>query len=252
MTVLGCSGGIGAGLRSTALLVDHDVLIDAGTGVGELAVPDLARIDHIFVTHSHLDHVCSIPFLVDTVGHLRKTPVVVHALGDTIAALRRHLFNGVIWPDFSCLPSPQSPYLQFSEIRPGETVALGARRFSAVPAAHAVPALGYWLDSGEASLVFSGDTGPNPALWEIVNGISNLRHIIIETAFCDRDYSLALLAQHLCPRLLARELLQLKRAAHIHITHLKAADSALTIREIAAAARAYRPEVLRHGQLIDF
>jgi ribonuclease BN (tRNA processing enzyme) len=252
LKVLGCSGGIGAGLRTTALLVDHDVLIDAGTGVGDLSVQELADVDHVFVTHSHLDHVCSIPFLADTVGHLRNRPVVVHAIKETIAALRRHLFNGDLWPDFTRLPSPQAPYLQFNEIRPGQAVSLGGRSFAAIPAAHAVPAAGYWLDSGHASLVFSGDTGPNAALWEIVNAIVNLRHLFIETAFSDRDCRLALLAQHLCPRLLAEELRLLQRPAQIHITHLKPADSEITMREIAAAASEYRPRMLAHGQVFEF
>jgi cAMP phosphodiesterase len=252
LTVLGCSGGFGAGLRSTALLVDHDVLIDAGTGVGDLGLEDMARIDHVFLTHSHLDHICSIPLLADTVGPLRGKPLVVHALAETIDALRRHLFNGVLWPDFTRLPSREAPYLRLEAIAPGQSIALAGRRFAALPAAHAVPAVGYWLDSGAASLVYSGDTGPNPALWEAVNAIANLQHVIIETAFCDREAALALLARHLCPRLLARELAQLARPARIHITHLKPADSDITMREIAQVAGRYHPQMLRHGQVIDF
>jgi ribonuclease BN (tRNA processing enzyme) len=252
LTVLGCSGGFGAGLRTTALLIDHDVLIDAGTGVGDLSVEQLARIDHVFLTHSHLDHVCSIPFLADTVGSLRDKPLVVHAPEETIAALRGHLFNGVLWPDFTRLPSPDAPYLRLEVVAPGQPVSLNGRRFSALPASHAVPAVGYWLDSGAASLVYTGDTGPNPALWEAVNAIANLEHLIIETAFCDREHALALKARHLCPRLLASELAQLTRPAQIHITHLKPADSDITMREIAHAAGQYRPQMLRHGQIIDF
>jgi phosphoribosyl 1,2-cyclic phosphodiesterase len=68
LKVLGCSGGIGGKLRTTSMLIDDDVLIDAGTGVGDLSIPELAAIDHVFVTHSHMDHIGSIPFLVDTVG----------------------------------------------------------------------------------------------------------------------------------------------------------------------------------------
>ena len=77
LEVIGCSGGIGGDLRTTSLLLDHDVLIDAGTGVGDLDVEQLARIDHVFVTHSHLDHVTSIPFMVDTVGGLRNKPLLL-------------------------------------------------------------------------------------------------------------------------------------------------------------------------------
>lgn len=80
LRVLGCSGGIGGRhLRTTSFLVDNDVLIDAGSGVGDLSLAELTRIDHVFVTHSHLDHVTSIPFLVDTVGGMRDRPLIANA-----------------------------------------------------------------------------------------------------------------------------------------------------------------------------
>lgn len=252
LRVLGCSGGIGAGLRTTAMLVDHDVLIDAGTGVGELGMHEMARIDHVFITHSHLDHICSIPLLADSIGSLRTSPIVVHALGETIDALRSHVFNGCLWPDFTRLPRPDAPYLRLCEIRPGEAVSLGPRTITAIPAMHAVPAVGYLLDSGHGSLAFSGDTGPNPALWETLNAVGNLRHLLIETAFPDRDLALALAAWHLCPRLLARELRQLSRQLEIHITHLKPGDRDITMREIEDAAREYGPRMLVDGQVFEF
>ena len=94
LRVLGCSGGIGGRhLRTTSFLLDSDILIDAGTGVGDLTLAELSQIDHIFVTHSHLDHVTSIPFLVDTVGGMRDKPLIVHASRATTQILRNHLFN---------------------------------------------------------------------------------------------------------------------------------------------------------------
>src|SRR5690606_831156 len=99
--VLGCSGGIGARARTTSFLVDEDILIDAGTGVEDLSIEELARIDHVFLTHSHLDHIAALPLLVDSVGGMRDKPLVVHALPETIVALRTHIFNWTIWPDFT-------------------------------------------------------------------------------------------------------------------------------------------------------
>lgn len=252
LRILGCSGGIGAKLRTTAMLLDNDVLIDAGTGVGELTLDEMARIDHVFVTHSHLDHVCSIPFLVDTVGYLRNTPLTVYATRETVEALRNHVFNGSIWPDFTKLPRPETPYLQFREIGRSETVTLAGRRITAVPADHLVPAVGYWLDSGTASLVLTGDTGPVDALWEIVNNIGNLRYLIIETAFCNRDYAIAVCSRHLCPSLLAAEIGKLRLPAEIFITHLKPGDRMLTMAEVAAALPAYQPQMLVQGQVFEF
>ena len=109
LRVLGCSGGIGGRhLRTTSFLVDHDVLLDAGSGVGDLSLAELTQIDHIFVTHSHLDHVTSIPFLVDTVGGMRTRPVTVYTSGATIEILKHHLFNWAIWPDFTEIPSAEA------------------------------------------------------------------------------------------------------------------------------------------------
>ncbi|MBS1214888.1 MAG: metal-dependent hydrolase, beta-lactamase superfamily, partial [Proteobacteria bacterium] len=100
--VLGCSGGIGGGhLRTTSLLVDKDILVDAGTGVTELSLPEMAAIDHVFITHSHLDHIAALPLMIDSVADLRDRPVTVHAAAATLEAIRSHVFNWAIWPDFS-------------------------------------------------------------------------------------------------------------------------------------------------------
>ena len=100
LRILGCSGGIGGDLRTTSMLLDDDVLIDAGTGVGDLSIGALAAIDHIFLTHSHMDHVACVPFVADTVGWLREKPITVHATRATLDILKEHLFNWKLWPDF--------------------------------------------------------------------------------------------------------------------------------------------------------
>ena len=252
LRVLGCSGGIGGTLRTTSMLVDNDVLIDAGTGVADLTLSDLKQIDHIFVTHSHLDHVACIPFLVDTVGGMRNSALTVHATRETLETLKAHLFNWKIWPDFSQIPTPETPYLKYEEIRVGEPVRLGDRTITPLPANHVVPAVGFRLDSGDASLVFTGDTTTNDSLWEEVNRIENLRYLIIETAFSNAERQLAIDYKHLCPALLAEELAKLKRQARVFITHLKPGEGALTMEEVEQVAGAYSPRMLFNGQVFKF
>ena len=70
--ILGCSGGIGAGSRTSAMLIDDDVLLDAGTGIGDLALDDLNSIRHVFLTHAHLDHVAGLLISVLAVGDTAK------------------------------------------------------------------------------------------------------------------------------------------------------------------------------------
>lgn len=251
LRVLGCSGGIGGCLRTTSLLVDGDVLIDAGTGVGDLSIAELAAIDHVFVTHSHMDHIAFIPFLVDTVGGMRSSPLVVHATQATLDILRKHVFNWQIWPDFSEIPSREQPFLRFEPLHLGSTVRLGGRSFTAVPANHVVPAVGYHVDSGRHSLVFTGDTTTSDELWPVINRIENLRYLIIETAFCNRERDLAVASKHLCPSMLADELAKLVRSPEVYITHLKPGELELIMHEIDDCAGAYKPRMLRNDQVFD-
>ena len=246
--VLGCSGGIGGALRTTSFLVDDDVLVDAGTGVGDLSLEQLAKVDHIFVSHSHLDHVTSIPFLVDTVCWMRAAPIVVYGIKETLDILRAHLFNWKIWPDFTQIPSADKPFMAYREIAPGETVTLGKRRFTAIPANHTVPAVGYALETAKGALVYSGDTAPNDALWEVVNRTPNLKYLVIETAFSNKERDIARASKHLCPDLLAQELAKMRVSPEVFITHLKPGEGALTMKEIGKAAGRWRPRMLENNQ----
>ncbi len=254
--VLGCSGSIAAGCRTTSFLLDDDILIDAGTGVGDLALDALARIDHILISHSHLDHVLAIGLLADAVMRERdvhdRTPIQVHALPETLAALRTHIFNGVIWPDFTRLPSAEHPMLQLVPFAVGETLALNGKRIEVLSAAHTVPAVGFAVDAGSAGAwVYTGDTGPNPLLWQRLKQMK-VAHLVIETAFRDEERQLARISRHLCPAVLGQELTQLEGSVDVHITHIKPGELEAVMSEIGKLATPHRIHALQAGQVIDF
>ena len=150
------------------------------------------------------------------------------------------------------IPSPEAPFMRYEEIELGRTVALAGRAFTPLPAVHTVPAVGFLLDSGAGSLVFTGDTGPNDALWQIVNRIDNLKYLIIETAFSNREKQLARVSLHLCPDMLAEELANLQREAEIYITHLKPGQSELMMQEILDAIGELKPRMLQNNQEFAF
>lgn len=253
--VLGCSGAIAAGYKTTAFLLDDDVLIDAGTGVGDLPLDALAAIDHILLTHSHLDHVLGIPLLADAVLRLRaaagRPPVQVHALPETLEALRRHIFNGVIWPDFTRLPTREAPVLSLHGFQIGERLDLGGRVIEVLPAAHTVPAVGFAVDAGKAAghihWVFTGDTGPNPALWRRLADL-RLSHLVIETAFSDDEAQVAHVSQHLHPAELGRELAQLAGSVDVRITHIKPGEVEAVMQGVQALDSPHRITALQAGQ----
>ena len=252
LRVLGCSGGLGGRQQqTTALLVDRDILIDAGTGVGDLGIDEMAAIDHVFLTHAHVDHIAALPLLIDSVGERRQQPLTIHALPAVIDCLRQHIFNWAIWPDFSVVPHTAAPYMTFCPLSVGETVSLDGRSMTALPVEHTVPAVGYHIASDQGSLVFSGDTGPCDAFWQVVNDIDKLRHLIIECAFPDRQRPLAELSKHLCPAMLREELAKFRQGGcAIHVTHLKPGDVTTTMHEIETQLAAYAPKMLQPGQVI--
>ncbi len=249
--VLGCSGSIAAGSRTTSFLVGETVLIDAGTGVGDLTLDELARIDHILVTHSHLDHVLAIGLLADSVTRrrsaARRPPIQVHALAATIAALRLHIFNGVIWPDFTRLPDPTQPVLAFDAVNVGQVLDLGPCRVEVLPASHTVPAVGYAVLGRTGAWVFTGDTGPNPALWQRLASLP-VAQLVIETAFRDDESELATISQHLCPAQLEQELAQLATPTDVYITHIKPGEVQAVMAEIGRLESRHRIRALACGQ----
>ncbi len=253
LRVLGCSGGIGGNLHTSSFLLDHDVLIDAGTGVSELSLSEMSVVDHIFVTHSHLDHIACIPMLVDSVWMMRSQPITIYAIRETIEILREHIFNWKIWPDFCEVPSGQQPSMRYREIALGETVTLSGRSITALPANHVVPAVGFQLDSGDASLVYSGDTTINDELWKIVNNIANLRYLLIEAAFSNSEQQLAELSKHMCPVMLAEELTKFRKIdVDVYITHLKPGELEQTMHELEVAIKGIRPRMLMNNQEFVF
>jgi len=252
LRILGCSGGIGGNARTTSMLLDHDVLIDAGTGVGDLSLSELSLIDHVFITHSHMDHIACIPLLMDSVGSMRDQPLTVHATEATLEIIRKHVFNWKIWPDFTRIPNAQQPFMRYHTIQLGQAVELEGRRITALPANHVVPAVGFQLDSGAGSLVFSGDTTTNDAMWDEINRIGNLRYLIVETAFPNVERELAVRSKHFCPTLLAGDLIKLKLNPEIYITHLKPGEVDLIMQEIGECVHGFAPRMLQNGQVFEF
>lgn len=246
--VLGCSGGIGAGLRTTSLLLDDDILIDAGTGLGDLPLDQMASLRHIFLTHSHFDHIAGLPLLLDSIFDRIKTPITLHAQPVTIQALRDHMFNWVLWPDFTVLPSEQNGVLRFAEMRPGEVMELGGRQLEMIPVNHAVPTVAYRVASNGKSFAFSGDTTTNDTLWAALNRHETLDLLIVEAAFPNRDKALSIQARHYTPDLLAADLRKLQHRPKLYITHPKPGAEALILEECRSAIDGHDPELLSHGQ----
>jgi ribonuclease BN (tRNA processing enzyme) len=234
LRVLGCAGGEAEGSRLTGLLVNGTVALDAGSLTQALSVPEQARIRQIFISHSHLDHICTLPFFTKNLfGHI-DVPVEIRALPETLDALRRHLFNDEIWPDFSVIPSPDRPIIRFSEIRPGQTYEVEGLRVTPVPVNHLVPCVGYRVEDDHSAFIFTSDTAETDEIYRVANGTENLKLFITEASFPNRQEWLAQAAKHLTPAMLGRELRKLKAKVPVGIYHLTPGDRPAMLPELAA------------------
>ena len=231
--VLGCSGAIAKDCRTTSFLIGDSILLDAGTGVGDLTLEEMGKIDHVLLTHSHLDHIAALPLMLDAVSSQRRHPVQVHALAATISALQAHVFNNVIWPDFSAIPSAASPFLQYQAFVSGDVLSIAGVQIEVLPAHHTVPAVGFAVLGDTGWWVFSGDTERNPPFWNRINTLK-VACLVIETAFSNRERELARRSLHLSPETLAQELANIPLAERypVYITHTKPSETALIMDEI--------------------
>ena len=249
--VLGCSGGIGAGSRTSALLIDGDVLIDAGTGIGDLALEDLKPIRHVFLTHAHLDHIAGLPMLVDSVFDENfEVPLTVYAREETLRAVKDHLFNDVIWPDFAKLPSPGNPMLRYQVCSPGDTVTIDHRDFYAIDVMHSVPSLGYTVQNSGGVFAISGDTKTNQTLWPVLNACDDLKVLVIEVSFPDEMERLATDAGHYCPRTMTEDLERLQHSPEIWLTGMKPGQEERILRQVIKAAPDKNIRMLSRGTVL--
>jgi cAMP phosphodiesterase len=234
LKVLGAFGSEGLGQRPSAFLVNDRTLIDAGTVPGALTVDEQVEIDHALLSHPHLDHVAGLAFLTDTLaGAGVRKPVTATSVEPVIQALRTHAFNNVLWPDFSAIPSPQSPILKFRTLAEDAEQRVGDLWVTPVFVDHTVPTAGFIIHDGEVGFIYSGDTGPTEALWRAARGLRGLKAVILECAFPNRLDGLATASKHLTPSTIRRELDKIAPDLPVWIFHIKPQFYQETAEELA-------------------
>jgi len=251
--VLGCSGSEGIGHNPPGFLVNDTVMLDAGTITSKLTVEAQSRITDVFISHTHLDHIKSLLFLADNViGRIRK-PVAIRSIPAVLDAIRNHLMNNLIWPDFTRIPTPQSPvlaYRPFAAMRPVRAAGLTVK---AVPMNHPVPAVGFVVSDGTTSFIYTADTGPNEGIWREAARARNLKGIIVDTSFPNALETIADASGHFTPAQLAADLAKAKvgPAVPIYIYHIKPAHQKKVTAELRALGRK-NVKVLQEGKTYNF
>jgi len=229
LKVLGCYGGQLLGFRLTSFLVNDSILIDAGAPTQALSLEEQHGIRHVFVSHTHLDHIKDIAFLSDNrslkrLGGTRENRKMrVHSLAENLDVLKEHFFNNEIWPDFTLIPSSEDPILVLEAIQPEVAVVADGVRITPIPVNHPVPCTGFLLEEEGAQFLYTADTGHTDRIWEIANAQSNLRGVIVDCSFPNTYEALAEISGHMTPKGLAKELEKFNRLGDvpIYLYHMK-------------------------------
>ncbi len=227
--VLGCYGGQLLGFHLTSFLVNDSILLDAGSPTEGLDLEDQFGIRHIFLSHTHLDHIKDIAFLADNRslkrlgGFKENRQIVIHSLAENLEVLRKHFLNNQVWPDFTKIPSEHDPILALHEIRPEEPVEADGVTVTAIPVNHPVPCTGFLLDEDGQQFIYTADTGHTDRIWEVANAQPNLKGIIMDCSFPNKHEHLAEISGHLTPNGMASELKKFDKLGDVpvYLYHMK-------------------------------
>lgn len=229
----------------TSYLINDTVAIDAGC-VGLVGEPqDQAAIKHILVSHTHIDHIASLPIFLENAYEAKRDCVTVYGSGPVLECLQQDIFNNRIWPDFIAISPKDAPFLKLATLEAGRTVDVAGLRITPVPVNHVVPTMGFVVADDTSAVVILSDTGPTEEIWEFANREPNLKAAFIEVTFPNAMTHIADLSKHLTPAMLAVEARKLDRPVPLITVHLKARFQAEIVQELDALA-------LPQLQLVEF
>lgn len=207
LRVVGCFGGETPHHRTSAFVLDERLAIDAGSLTRGLSIEEQLRLEACVISHAHLDHIRDLATLADNRCQFGSAPLVIAATKGTLEILREHFFNDLIWPDFSKIPSPERPTIRFLEMIPEERVRILDYEIRAVHVSHTIESSGFIIETPSGgAIAYSGDTGPTTRLWELLNEQADLRALLMEVSFPNREQRLASVSGHHTPASLGEEL----------------------------------------------
>lgn len=236
LRVIGCHGGETPRHRTSAFLVDERLAIDAGSLTSGLDLNSQFRLSACIVSHAHLDHVRDLATIADNRCQIESEPLIVAASAGTLRTLRKHFFNGLLWPDFTQLPSKSHPTLRFVELKSERPVELAGFKVTSVPVHHSIECSGFLVEGRDATVAYSGDTGPTDRLWKLLNEAPNLKALLLEVSFPNRQQRVATASGHHTPRTLIKDLKKYRNPEELPtlLYHMKPVFQSEIEQEVAA------------------
>lgn len=223
LKVLGASGSKTKTTGTISFQVNKHIIIDAGN-IFQNYEYDTNEIEHVFISHSHFDHILELPFLIENGFTTRTKQLHIYGSKDTIEHIKKFLFNNYIWPDFSMIPlfTIGEKSIVFNIIEHYKTIEINGIKLTPFPANHIVPTMGFIVENENQAFALSSDTYTSDIFWKIINQNPKIKYILIEVSFESALGGLAEISKHLTPKLLDEELNKLNRDdVEVYIYHIK-------------------------------
>jgi len=236
LRVIGCHGGETPKHRTSAFLLNDDLAIDAGSLTSGLELKAQCKLEACLVSHAHLDHIRDLATIADNRCQNDCAPLIVAATKGTIRILKKHFFNGLLWPDFSAIPTKAHPTIQYLELHAEKPQMVAGRKVRAVMVDHTIESCGFIIEGKNGAIAYSGDTGPTTRLWELINEVPNLKALLMEVSFPNKEQKVATLSGHHTPRTLRAEMKKYRSPKDLPtlLYHIKPSYQAEVERECAA------------------
>ena len=248
--VLGCAGGSAPSRQLTSFQIDEDFVVDAGAITTALELPQQRRVPAIVMTHSHMDHVWSLPLFLSNRFVTGINPCPIYGAAVTLDAIGSDLFNGRIWPDFTQVLHETRPMLDMRVIEQDTPFRINGYQLTPVELNHTVPCRGYLIEDGTKRFLIASDTGPTEALWALAAKTTDLSGLVLECSFPDKLGDLARVSGHLTPATLQAELRKFAHDCPVYVTHMKPGYETQIIEELMRVGDD-RIHVLKSGQTIE-
>ena len=235
LRVIGCHGGETPKHRTSAFILDDGLAIDAGSLTSGMDLKAQCALEACLVSHAHLDHIRDLATIADNRAQNACAPLIIAGTKQTIAILKKHFFNDLLWPDFSRIPTPAKPAIEYLILKAEVPTKVAGYTVRAIMVSHTIECCAFVVQGRDGALAYSGDTGPTDRLWEVLDEVKDLRAMLMEVSFPNEQQALAIASGHHTPQTLGPEMKKFKAPKDLPtlLYHIKPSFQAKVEKECA-------------------